>query len=386
MKTYILTLSQVFQKGHPEAGQPTGFKEKFLAGKKIHTIRANYQLWLKRFKEISDGKACLSIRQWSDKPYRSKQIEIARLTQKDGIGIEQVILPHIANLTDVFHAFPGLDTNDGLTREQWLEWFKDYKAGEPMAIIHFTKFRYFQKHFKTPEFGGIKTAIPMTASGIQKPLFGIPKPQDLPDTEETFKQAMEKLTDEEHFRYLYMPYMVTDVYFDYVDTVLTLAAQMRIEPLKKVCRLVKETEKDYRYFMRQHIDHKHLTQQSQHMDIFLDGYFDKFNAEYKIIKVAIRAKKPDLHPDWITFLACIYMTMAIFYALQEFCREADKVIAQKWKPGGRTILLDWVPLTNKMMLECLGDSDVISREDLKTSGKRILDTLHNLKWEGKIIR
>ena len=36
------------------------------------------------------GEACLSIRQWADKPYRSTQVEIARLGKDDGVGIQKL--------------------------------------------------------------------------------------------------------------------------------------------------------------------------------------------------------------------------------------------------------------------------------------------------------
>ena len=32
--------------------------------------------------------------------------------------------------------------NDGLSFEDWENWFKNYDLAQPMAIIHFTKFRY----------------------------------------------------------------------------------------------------------------------------------------------------------------------------------------------------------------------------------------------------
>lgn len=142
MKTYVITLSRVFPKSHIRAGEPTGFKDKLLNGTKIHTIRSNYPLWKKRIDEIQKGDACLSIRQWTDKPYRSKQIEIARFTKDDGIGLESITLPEIYDLVDVFNDYPGLDTNDGLTREDWLHWFSGYETNKQMPIIHFTGFRY----------------------------------------------------------------------------------------------------------------------------------------------------------------------------------------------------------------------------------------------------
>ena len=55
MKTFVLTVSRTFPKTHKRAGQQTWFVEKIneagmpisdelIIGKKIHTIRANYEL------------------------------------------------------------------------------------------------------------------------------------------------------------------------------------------------------------------------------------------------------------------------------------------------------------------------------------------------------
>lgn len=153
MKTYVITLSRYFLAKHSKAGEPTNFKEKFLKGEKVHTIRANYSLWEKRIGEVEDGKAVLSIRQWSGRPRWSKQIEIARLTAKDGVGIQKArIMPEADFLVaidenyDKYLCTPEeiqkLANNDGLTKEDWEEWFKDCNASKPLAIIHFTKFRY----------------------------------------------------------------------------------------------------------------------------------------------------------------------------------------------------------------------------------------------------
>lgn len=175
MKTYVLTLSKVFPKTHARGGKPTNFKVKFSLGQgcpdcdepqdlsgvnisdcnscvnachypKIHTIRANYELWRKRIKEVQAGRAVLSVRQWTGKPYASPQKEIAKLTAEDGVDVQK--LEFIDN--NIFFPKVGymlisdslLSCNDGLSLDDWREWFKGYDLSKPMAIIHFTKFRY----------------------------------------------------------------------------------------------------------------------------------------------------------------------------------------------------------------------------------------------------
>lgn len=182
IKTYVITLSRHFLANHKRAGEETHFKEKFLLGQgcpdcaspqdlsginisdcngcvracsfpKLHTIRANYPLWEKRIKEVQEGRAALSIRQWTGKPYRSKQVEIAMLAAKNGVGVQKArIMPEANFLIAIDENYDKylctadeiekIAQNDGLSIEDWQEWFRGYDLSKPMAIIHFTKFRY----------------------------------------------------------------------------------------------------------------------------------------------------------------------------------------------------------------------------------------------------
>ena len=157
MKTYVITLSKVFPKTHAKAGKETSFDLKFafglanIIGGKFHTIRANYELWRKRFEEIKSGCAKLSVRQWSGKPYRSKQLLLSDLDINDGIGLQCLTFPNFALDAVEIDGHPfeiseetlvNIAGNDGLDLDDWREWFKNYDLTKPMAIIHFTKFRY----------------------------------------------------------------------------------------------------------------------------------------------------------------------------------------------------------------------------------------------------
>ena len=185
MKTYVLTVSRYFPKTHKRAGEPTHFVEKLLVGQydknkdfylqdtnadfdreiffecrnpKIHTIRQNVELWKKRISEIQKGNAILSIRYWSGKPYNSKQVEICQLDKDSGIGIQTVYFDTVrlcerkeTPLTAVVYEpfkykfnphLSDLAKNDGLSVEDFQDWFKRPSLLGDFAIIHFTSFRY----------------------------------------------------------------------------------------------------------------------------------------------------------------------------------------------------------------------------------------------------
>jgi len=147
MKTYVLTVSTVFPKTHNRAGDPTGFVEKIRNREKRHTIRANYDLWKKRIDEINSGAAMLSVRIWTGKPYNSKQKEVFQFIAEHGIGIQKLEMTPLGWFIDDIDSdctTQDLANNDGLYFMDFSDWFRGKISidMEPMAIIHFTDFRY----------------------------------------------------------------------------------------------------------------------------------------------------------------------------------------------------------------------------------------------------
>ena len=168
IKTYRIGISRTFPEKHPRAGEETSFSGKIQCGlcnsncefcsrvhpayrnKKLHTIRANYPLWKKRIDDVNAGKAVLVLFEWTGKPYRSKQRELFRFDKDSGIGVQKLLNSGGVWLlgkpdSDKWNKVIGineLSRNDGLSEQDFRDWFKDYDLSEPFAIIHFTKFRY----------------------------------------------------------------------------------------------------------------------------------------------------------------------------------------------------------------------------------------------------
>lgn len=157
MKTYVLLMSAVFPAYHSKAGEPTEFEEKILSGDKPHTIRGNIEYWRGIIREVQSGRAILSIRTWSGKPYRSKQREIKQITKEDKPSIERVFMtysPHLGyeasvNGAELFGAIAReeLAQKDGLNVWDFSEWF--FKPGKVEefsgVIIHFNDFKYNER-------------------------------------------------------------------------------------------------------------------------------------------------------------------------------------------------------------------------------------------------
>lgn len=154
MKKYKLSISKSFPKPHPRADESTNFKEMIESGKKIHTIRGNFELWKKRIDEVNAGNAVIIGYEWSGLPYRSKHNNLFILDKNSGIGIQQLTMhkatiDSICSQIDIRH--PGISLakiaeKDGLGYIDFCRWFfpNINKANVLFdgGIIHFTKYRY----------------------------------------------------------------------------------------------------------------------------------------------------------------------------------------------------------------------------------------------------
>lgn len=65
----------------------------------------------------------------------------------NGIGIQKMVVAGCATIHPKFVGDCSVDCktlahNDGLSEVDWRNWFERYDLTEPLAVIHFTKFRY----------------------------------------------------------------------------------------------------------------------------------------------------------------------------------------------------------------------------------------------------
>ena len=163
IKRYRLSVRRAFTEDHPRAGEPTYFVDRilkngvgfyeFLEWQKIHTIRANYNYWAGIMEKVQRGEAVIELFYWSGSPYNSKrdgnkQIVFATLDKDSGCGVQMLEFKNSifnCQTVDGDYCYSEIDTiaaNDGLSIEDFRAWFEGYDLTKPMAIIHFTKFRY----------------------------------------------------------------------------------------------------------------------------------------------------------------------------------------------------------------------------------------------------
>ena len=150
MKKAILPLCKTFPATHKRAGEKTDFEGKIERKEKIHTIRHDAKgIWEKRFARIKAGVMYLAMKEWTGRPYNSEQRDLTQRTREDGIGLQKIEMIYtkstilMAKVDDKFVDPATIAKNDGLSLEDFIEWFFHGKSGSFSGkIIHFTDYRY----------------------------------------------------------------------------------------------------------------------------------------------------------------------------------------------------------------------------------------------------
>lgn len=134
----VIVFSKLFPKYHPKAGKPTFFLQKILHSLVTPDYRPVGELgWPPKFHTIREGERwkvgdMFSARYWSDKPYRSKQEEFARLEIKKEWKVR---IETGGGWMDIFiNGENGsnleISKNDGLDVEDFFDWFHKGKSEE----------------------------------------------------------------------------------------------------------------------------------------------------------------------------------------------------------------------------------------------------------------
>lgn len=116
-----------------------------------HTVRVDASgLWAKRCEEVNSGKKILSVREWTERPYRSEQRELKKLSQ---IGLQYITMTYSSDdalpqcwIDNKRVPVEDVASNDGLSVDDFVDYFFG-KCGCKSnvfegVIIHFTDFRY----------------------------------------------------------------------------------------------------------------------------------------------------------------------------------------------------------------------------------------------------
>lgn len=182
--------------------------------------------------------------------------------------------------------------------------------------------------------------------------------------EEVDKEELaKKLGEDNLFRFGYVPFVISELAWDYADTVIDLAIIMKLNKVKPLCRAIKALRTDYLRLHNAHVDKEHYESEKDNMIVFEEGVKQVFDLYIVNLKCDLASEHPELSSERIAFLTAIYQCWIVVKSLLLYAsRQADKVAKIVGHPIGN--IIPWqVRKLGGLIIEFAKDSPVSKRFD-----------------------
>lgn len=202
------------------------------------------------------------------------------------------------------------------------------------------------------------------------------RPYDLPSPERSLSNIPGKF-----FRRMSIKiFIIGALVWDYTETVLDIAAQMRIDHgIRKVSRAIRETRRDYDQMCRRHIDLEHM---ERICDLSL--LFERINKErltklnYGLIN-EIHKHDCELDRDYIMLLDAVLTALTVLDALQLFAAECDEKIAKVYPHAPHSCLPDHFQRLAVLLPQYAGDHYFVDSESRRITAKALLNEINTIE-------
>lgn len=180
------------------------------------------------------------------------------------------------------------------------------------------------------------------------------------------------LNREELFRLAYVPFVIAQLVWDYADSILNMAALLRISETKKLCRTVRMLRREYDRLRAHHIDAAHEASEVSNMYVFEDGVADITKQLLLNLRINLRREYPELEDDYMSYLIAIYQCDITLKSLLLYTRRQTEIIKKKINGDVGHILPEPVYQLNRLVIEFVGDKPV--SEDFAKLKKQYIET------------
>lgn len=149
-------------------------------------------------------------------------------------------------------------------------------------------------------------------------------------------------------------YLVGALVWDYADTVLNIAAQMRIGgATKKLTRAIRELRKDYDYIRSKDLDKAHIEKEWELAELFESLNKEAFKKLCNGLITEIR-RDTNLNKDYEVLVEAVQIALTVLDALLLYAAQCDKFIRQYY-PAPHSVLPDHFRRLAILLPEYAGD-------------------------------
>lgn len=157
------------------------------------------------------------------------------------------------------------------------------------------------------------------------------------------KKTIKDVPQEDLFKMSALLFVIGRLVWDYADTVLDLASQMKLGgETKKISRTIREIRRRWEIFRQKDFDSAHDRKEFDLAMIFEDLTREHLNKLCNAIRVEV-SKKYDLNDEQIMLIQAVMETLTVFDAMKMYAGQCDRFIKAYYPTAPHSIIPDEFP-------------------------------------------
>lgn len=163
------------------------------------------------------------------------------------------------------------------------------------------------------------------------------RPANYDDSAERFKLS-QMINSEELFRFAYVPFVIAELVWDYVDTLIDTAIILNDPKTRPLSRTIRNLRMDYNRYRAKHIDKQHHESELENMHVFNNGVKQIFKLYSINIRADLANQYPELTSKSIDVIEVAYTSLILLRALFTYVDKQRKKLQLKLNKGIGKIL------------------------------------------------
>ncbi len=173
-------------------------------------------------------------------------------------------------------------------------------------------------------------------------------------------------------------YLVGALVWDYTDTVLKLAGQMKISKTRRLSRAVRELRLDYDRVRAQDLDRDYIRREWELAEMFEDVNKDTFDSLCNGLLTEIR-RDTALDDDNAILVEAVQIAMTMLDALRLYADQCDRFIRRHYPEASHSILPDHFRRLAILLPEYAGDCYDRYSNTRQLTARVLLDRINEIQ-------
>lgn len=165
--------------------------------------------------------------------------------------------------------------------------------------------------------------------------------------------------------------------WDYCDTVINIASQMRISPTKRLSRKIRQLREEYNQRESRSLDKEHCDRAVELSELFESinmSYFDRLCAG---LQLELR-RNDKLRPDFETLAIAVQMALTVIDVLHLYCIDTDFFISKYFPSADNSIFPKEIQPLMTLLPMYVMDVDLKNSESRRITVRALLNEIKNL--------